>query len=265
MNDSIADPLADWRQGDFVCGSHGFVCLGSDGKTVGAKTIGIDALGYVLISQSCDIVRRTSGRDFVAVCPLIRIDEEKSKAAKKGRLPYMISVESAGAFVYADLRRVMSVEKDVLATWQRNVGFSTEKDRLKFAAALERKFGQFAFPDEFDAATKSFKEKVWSRYDKNSPFNPIYKSLKQIRFGADPDWETSDSKRIFCVAVLSDQLENGVTREDVSKSLNNEFDAIEWPEGYEWNDPRLLLQTARDLTGEDLISTQRADFDFLSY
>lgn len=191
MNDSIADPLADWRQGDFVCGSHGFVCLGSDGKTVGAKTIGIDTLGYVLISQLCDIVRRTSGRDFVAVCPLIQIEEEKSKAAKKGRLPYMISVESAGAFVYADLRRVMSVEKDVLATWQRNVSFSTEKDRLKFAAALERKFGQFAFPDEFDA--------------------------------------------------------------------------IEWPEGYEWNDPRLLLQTARDLTGEDSISTQRADFDFLSY
>ena len=265
MNNSIGDPLSDWRQGDFVTVSHGFVCLGIDGEFISAKTIEADILGYVLISQSCDIVRRTSGRDFVAVCPLIRIEGDRRNEAKKGRLPYMINIENAGDLVYADLRRVMSIEKDVIARWERNVGFDTDKGRLRFAAALERKFGQFAFPDEFDAAVKRFKEKVWSRYDKDSPLKSIYKSLAQIRFGAEPDWASSGSKKIMCVAILADKLEDEVSRKDVSDALNREFDAIKWPNGYEWNAPRLLLQQAKDLTGEDLISTQRADFDFLSY
>ena len=51
----------------------------------------------------------------------------------------------------------MSVHKDLLRAWVRHEGFSSEEGRVRFAAALERKFGQFAFPDDFDKAIEAFR------------------------------------------------------------------------------------------------------------
>ena len=158
----LDNPLKHWRQGDFALDVGGFLFANpaKSGRKFVAGEITENVVGLVIISQSCDIVRRTGGRDFLAVCPLVKIPEEQLSAIRKGRRPYFTDIENADENVFADLRRVMSVHKDVVQTWERQAGFKSEDGHRRFAAALERKFGQFAFPDEFDEAIKKFRERV---------------------------------------------------------------------------------------------------------
>ncbi len=228
-----------------------------------AEEISDGIVGLVVISQTCDIVRRTGGRSFVAVCPLIKVPAEELSAIRKGRRPYFTDVENVGEDVFADLRRIMSVHKDLLQTWERRVGFQNDTTRHRFAAALERKFGQFAFPDDFDQAIKKFRDRVWSRHTKpDSEIGKVYRSLAQIRFSAEPDW-TAEKRKIRVVAIMEEADKREVGRDIIGKELNNILGKIEWPDGYEWGKPDIILGTANDLTAADVISSQRGDFDFL--
>ncbi len=164
----IDEPLKHWRQGDFALEVGGFLYAGiAEGNGPFQAEGTYDSIvGHIVISQTCDIVRRTGGRLFVAVCPLIKVNEQNLSEIRHGRRPYLTDVENTDKEVVADLRRIMSVHKDVLQTWKRRSGFSNDLTRLRFAAALERKFGQFAFPDDFDRAIAVFRQRVWSRYSK---------------------------------------------------------------------------------------------------
>ena len=261
-------PLKDWRQGDFALGVGGFVFAAMpDGSEVfdpGEENEGV--LGLVAISQTCDIVRRSGGRHYVAVCPLVEIEEGQIAAIRKGRKPYLTDIENAPDNAFADLRRVMSVDKDLLRKWDRQDGFSSEEGRARFAAALERKFGQFAFPDDFDAAIESFRKRVWKRHNRDeSPIGKIYRSLSQIRFHADPGWD-AEERAIAIVAVMKLEEDREVKeRTEISDELRKAMAEIVWPDGYKWAAPDLLLETARALSGEDIIASRRGDFDFLCY
>lgn len=259
--------LKHWRQGDYAMGVGGFLFAnpteGNDPFDAGETTENI--VGLVIISQSCDIVRSTGGRDFVAVCPLVEVPEKNVSAILKGRRPYLTDVENAGRTRFADLSRIMSVHKNLLRTWVRQVGFTNQSARLRFAAALERKFGQFAFPDDFDQAIKEFRERVWSRYDKSgSEPGKVYRSLAQIRFRANPNW-VAEKRTITVIAIMREEKDCEVGRDIIGKELGNELEKIKWPQGYEWGIPNFILATAKDFTAEDVITSQRGDFDFLCY
>ena len=261
------DPLKDWRQGDFALDVGGFLYASpaDDDNKFGASEITKNIVGLIVISQTCDIVRRTGGRHYLSVSPLVEKNEEELSEILTGRRPYLADVENAGRLVFADLSRVMSVHKDVVKTWKRKEGFSNRFSRLRFAAALERKFGQFAFPDEFDLAVRNFRGRVWKRHNKpNSKLGKIYRSLFQIRFRAEPDWETADRK-IAVIAVLNEDDSQEIEQAEIEKELNLQLDKIKLPEGYKWAEQKLKLETARRLSAEDIIRSQRADFDFLCY
>lgn len=261
------DPLSLWRQGDFALDVGGFLFAGSpEGNSAfEAEEHSEDIVGLVVISQSCDIIRRTGGRHYVAVCPLIKVDEEVLSAVKKGRRPYLTDVENADERVFADLRRIMSVDKEVVSTWNRKEGFCSESGRVRFAAALERKFGQFAFPDEFNQAMKGLRGRIWSRHNKpESQPGKVYRSLAQIRFRCEPDW-SAEKRTISVLAIMRERQDREVERSDINEELEEELRKIQWPEGYEWNTPEFILGTAKDFTAEDVIMSHRGDFDFLCY
>ncbi len=263
----LDEPLKHLRLGDFALVVVGFLFAGiAEGDDpFDAEEVVENIAGLVVISQTCDIVRRTSGRYYVAVCPLIEVTEQVLSAIRKGRRPYFTNIENADEKVVADLRRVMSVHKDVLQTWERQTGFSNDITRHQFGAALERKFGQFAFPDDFDEATKQFRQRVWSRHARpNSEPGKVYRSLYQIRFGAEPTW-TSEKRKITVIAILMEKENREVDRNTISKELNDILDKVVWPDGYAWAEPKFILGTAKDLTAEDIFLSQRGDFDFLCY
>lgn len=259
----VDEPLKQWRQGDFALEVGGFLYAGNaeDNEPFQAEVTYDDIVGHIVISQTCDIVRRTGGRIFVAVCPLVKVNEQNLSEIRKGRRPYFTDVENTDEEVVADLRRVMSVDKDVLQTWERRSGFSNDMTRLRFAAALERKFGQFAFPDEFDQAISEFRQRVWSRHTKpGSEPGAVYRSLDQIRFRADPDW-SAKVREISVIAIMNHEADDTT----IGNELDYILEKIEWPNGYTWAEPKFILGTAKDFTAEDILLSQRGDFDFLCY
>jgi len=259
------DPLSHWHQGDFALEVGGFL-YASTPQSSEAYDVSEDATGVcglIAISQSCDIVRETGGRHYVSFCPLVEVESDLASDIKKGRRPYFAHVENAEETVFADLRRIMSVEKQLVRTWKRHSGFRSEEARVRFAAALERKFGQFAFPDEFDGAIRRFRQRVWSRHSKqDSGPGKVYRSLEQIRFRADPNW-AADERKISVVAVMQGSKPPKATRQEISKELEQEIEKIKWPAGYKWSTPRPLLGTAGDLTAEDILTSRNGDFEFL--
>ena len=260
-------PLEAWRQGDFALDVGGFLFATppAGDYPFDAKELTEGIVGLVVISQTCDIIRRTGGRHYVAVCPLITVDEADVAEIRKGRRPYLTDVENAGETVFADLRRIMSVHKDVLRKWVRHDGFSGEEGRVRFAAALERKFGQFAFPNDFDKAIETFRKRVWQKHDKAvSPIGKVYRSLHQIRFHANPDWHSAE-RVITVIAVLQSRPEQEAAREEIRKELDTVLGQIIWPDGYKWASPKYMLAAAEDLSGVDIIASRRGDFDYLCY
>ncbi len=261
------EPLLEWKQGDFALNVGGFLFANSsvDDEFFDAEEETDDIVGLIIVSQTCDIVRRTGGRHFVTVCALTKRPKNEVKEVLSGRRPYFAVVDNTEDTVFADLRKIMSVSKDLLRTWKRHEGFSTEAGRVKFANSLERKFGQFAFPDDFDQAMRTFKQRVWKRHDKaDSLPGKVYRSLLQIRFKAEPDW-SAPNKKIRVLAIMREPEYREVGRTEITEELEASLAKVLLPEGYSWLDVDLkfILATAKNLTAADFLSSRRADFDFL--
>lgn len=257
--------LNEWGQGDYSLNVGGFayatVARGDSEYDIEEEIE--DIKGLVLISQSCDIAQFHSGRHFVTACPLVEVDERLIKECKSGMRPYFAVVESYNGKAIADLRRVMSVHKTLVKRWKRYSVFSNEKGRVNFAATLERKFGQFAFPDQFNLAIGSFRDKIRKRHDKASTIGAIYRSLLEIRFRAIPDWE-AQRRKISVIAIRDPEKSESISLNQIEDELNNSLSKIIWPEGYKWDSPHVLLGFPNDLTADLIYSSRRGDFDYLS-
>lgn len=261
------EPLLEWKQGDFALNVGGFLFANTSdsGEYFDPEEDEGDIVGLVVISQTCDIVRRTGGRHFVSVCALTKRPEAEVGEVISGRRPYFAVVENADVAVFADLRKIMSVSKDLLRTWDRQEGFESETGRVKFANSLERKFGQFAFPDDFDRSMSDFKKRVWRRHDKTESLpGKVYRSLLQIRFKCEPDWDAAN-KKIRVLAILREPPLREASRDQVAEELETSLAKVVLPDGYSWsdNDLKFILATAKNLNAADLLSSRRADFDFL--
>jgi hypothetical protein len=115
--------------------------------------------GLVVVSQSCDIVKKCTASEYVEVSPLVEIAEEAQLyAIRKGRqLRYAYLPGLADRKLAVDLDRTMTVEKAVVAGWNRIPGCTTDVERRDFADALARKRQRFAFPDSFNAGLSKFR------------------------------------------------------------------------------------------------------------
>lgn len=67
------------------------------------------------------------------------------------------------------------------------------------------------------------------------------------------------------IAVMRNKQDREATREEIHRELQQELAKVPWPTGYRWGDPEVLLGTAVELSAEDLMYSQRADFDYLCY
>ncbi len=149
----IEAALSKWRQGDFVLMDCGFLAAIESNGAEGVEA-GIDKAvnGLAVVSQTCDIVRLQSDRPFVNMCPLVERNQHVARDVARGRKPNLFEIEGAPENLFADISRMMSIKKEILANWPRRDGFMSDQGRKRFGAALERKFGRFAFPDAFDLA-----------------------------------------------------------------------------------------------------------------
>lgn len=267
-----ASSLGAWRQGDFALDVGGFVFgaqpdeedLAEDGDLKIAVRESVDQIvGAVIVSQTCDIVRVRDDLDVVAVCPLVKRSWTEQTEIAKGRRPSLAIIENSPDGSFVDLSRVMSVSKRLVQTWQRKSGFNGEQSRQRFASALERKFGRFAFPDDFNIAMSAFQKRVWSKHDKHSDHGKVYRSIRQIRFRAAPNWSAARIE-IAIIAILNEPNALEIEREKISAELKSQVAKIELPDGYRWAEPKFVLLSLSELSARELLESQQADFDFLS-
>ncbi|MEZ5994147.1 MAG: hypothetical protein R3C25_00175 [Hyphomonadaceae bacterium] len=264
--ESLEEKLLKWRQGDYALGVGGFLFAdrSETGEAFDARENPDNVAGLVVVSQTCDVVRLTPDKPVVAVSPLVRLDS-KQKEIANGRFPSLTTLEHPPAEgIFVDLARIMSVSKELLAGWDRQDGFTSQDRAIRFAAAIERKLGRFAFPDDFDAATKPFQDRVRSRHSKaDSPVGRVYRSIDQLRFVASPHWD-AESIKVALIAVLCPNASRVATDEEIREELKAVCEGITWPPRYQWAEPAFHPATAGDLSGADILGSQLADFEYLS-
>jgi len=206
----IDEQLRVWRQGDVVLteaipavhlahmASPGTAAskelaaiLAEGGIPPDFATVSLDAAGFMVVSQTCDIVRGCGDRPYVEVCPLQPFSADKMPLVRLGRVPRYAWVKGLGeANLVADLELVTTLEKAALVRFgaDRQPGAATEAEARSLREALGRKRSRAAFPDDFNSFIAPLQERVITRHNRNSAEGGFLKAVREIRVIARPSW-----------------------------------------------------------------------------
>jgi hypothetical protein len=273
--------LRNWRQGD-VCldanldfihtgdlsrpGSsaamHAAQVLREQGEQLptGPVPLSENVPGFVILTQTCDIIRSSALRPYVEVSPLVRVPAEFVEDVRRLRRPAFAYIPvTAKHHLVADLDRVMTVEKAVVATWRRVPGWVTDDQMRAFAEALARMRARFAFPDDFVAITAKLQERFRKRHSKQHPEGIHLRALREIRVRAAPAWDSAkvrlgfwfikDAEPLGVAPAWADWVDNWMALLDQSGRFQVEY---------------AVACRLEDLTARDYVESDRLDLDALS-
>ena len=263
--------LEVWKQGDCVLGEHWFLFrtdaerpLTTDGVVAAEAEVDAaecEVLGFALITQTCDIVRRCFDRPFVEICSLVAVDEPVCREIERGRRPNYAFIPSlADRFLVADLDRVMTVEKSVVAAWKRVEGCRSDEEARRLSLALARKRARTAYPDDFVAFASPLVKRMSSKHDKESEEGRALRSLREIRVRAAPSWDAAEVDLTFWF----------VRNEDEPAFENKGWDQYceAWltrvPAKGRFKTVEGVVQTLDDLTAREYVESDPLDLDHLS-
>ncbi|MDQ3264473.1 MAG: hypothetical protein M3Y59_12550 [Myxococcota bacterium] len=129
----IDTALQRWRQGDLAIDERWFshaadpaaplteASASAEGE--GIHTLLSEVEGLAVLSQTCDIVRSCFERPYIEVAPLVQLRPDLLEDVQRCRRPGLATLPALVAKGLAvDLDRVMTVEKSLVANWQRTGG-----------------------------------------------------------------------------------------------------------------------------------------------
>ena len=270
-SDQVDQRIATWRQGDCVVGDDWFLFrtnmenpLTDDGKTAvveGVQNGETLVRGFAVLTQTCDLVRSCVALPFAEVSPLVEVDDRVLREIERGRRPsYGFIPGVADRRLVADLNRVMTVEKGVVAAWERVEGCRTDEDARRFSLALARKRARTAFPDDFVEFAKPLTDRMVEKHDKQSDEGRALRSLREIRVRAAPSWDADAVELTFW--FIRDDDEPAFEPQDWEYCLT----ALPQPMSTFRRFVRVdgVVLTLDDLTGRDYVETDPLDLDHLS-
>jgi hypothetical protein len=268
--ENVNAQLALWRQGDFVLGEVWFVHRFAPAGPITAEAAevadgGADLCetlvqGLVVTSQSCDIVRDCRDRPFIEVSPLVTVPAKVIEDSRRGRRPRYGFIRGAAEFsLVADLDRTMTVEKAVVAQWQRKVGCVTGEDERRLAEDLARKRSRFPFPDDFADLVRPLRDRIVEKHDRRSLEGSALRSLREIRVAASPSWD-HDRVELFFWFIRDDEsaLEGGTWQDCLERWLERVGAAGRYVsvEG--------VVVTLDQIIAREYVESDRLDLDHLS-
>ncbi len=200
--------LQQWRQGDAALDGKWFVhaadpqlpltIMASQEDGPGPQVLTYSVEGLVLVTQTCDVVRSCVERPYVEFSPLVEVSDEALHDIERGRRPAYAYVPALAEHrLVADLDRVMTVEKAIVATWTRTLGWSQDAESREFARALTRKRARFAFPDDFTGFVRKLQGRLTDKHDRNSDEGRGLRALREIRVQASPAWDAQTVELMF--------------------------------------------------------------------
>ena len=270
-NEDLLTRLAEWQQGDFSldCGDFLFRGLSKpiDGdKDDGGAMLDSEPSGFVVISQTCDVVREPKRVPYVSVCPLVSVDEKRISEIERGQAPRFGFLSGAANGMAVDFSRTMSVTKELLVSWRQNRGCKDESQQLEFARALETFFGRFAFPDGFVKSVASLRKVILSKYSKETDFRKALRSIREMRVHPHANWSDKTLVPVTFIAVLDDEDKRElVDPEAIKEQIIPKIDAIKWEDPFVLHEDRLRLATLADMTAADYLNSYPLDVNSLSF
>ena len=267
----IDEALKVWRQGDCVLGEHWFlfrlhIDIPLTEEAAAAADEGADAgeaevRGFMVATQTCDIVRSCGDRPFVEVCPLVEVESTLLEEIRRARRPnYAFVGGVADRCLVADLDRVMAVEKAVVAGWERTVGCYEDHEVRRLSLALARKRARVAFPDDFVAFVSNITRRMASKHEKDSDEGRALRALREIRVRAAPSWD-AEYVHLFFWFIRSED-------ESTFEKQRWDYYLAAWlkrlPIGGRFTSVDGVVQTLDDLTAREYVESDPLDLDHLS-
>ncbi|NOT27355.1 MAG: hypothetical protein HOP16_14785 [Acidobacteria bacterium] len=263
--------LSTWRQGDCVHGPQWFVFRVSPSSglsdaaraavAAGADLVEEEVPGFVVVTQTCDVVRTCAARPYVEVSPLIEVPNDFLNEVKRGRRPAFAFIPALEPHrLVADLDRAMTVEKSVVAAWNRVPGWTTDPEIRALAAALARKRVRFAFPDDFVHFVRPLQDRLTGRHGRDSPEGRALRSLREIRVGASPSWDDARTNVMFYFIRTGEPDE--FTQDQWVRFLETWLGLI--PADGRFGEVEGLVTTLEGLTAADYVASDPLDLDHLS-
>lgn len=262
--------LALWQQGDFSFSCSEFVFLepSEDGGQGGFDAAVDDSVeGFVVISQTCDIVRGPEKIPNVTVCPLVRVPAGTRSEIERKKQPRYGLVGNVDRDIVVDFSRAMSVRKELLVSWERQRGCGSDEELLEFARSLERFFGRFAFPDAFNDSVQPLRKAIYEKHEKQSDTGRAWRSIRELRVLPHADWNDKTSVPISFILVLEDKSKRPMPEiEKIMAELGEKFTAIEWVEPFSLaSEGGVVPTTLADMTAADYLNSYPLDLNSLSY
>jgi hypothetical protein len=261
-------PLGAWRQGDCVLGDHWFAYRIDPANPLteaaraaardGADLAEASVAGFVIATQTCDIVKSQGDRDFVEVCPLVEVSETiYSDVRRKSRPRYAIVPALAARRLVADLDRTMTMEKPVVEEWVRVPGWKTHAEERAFAQALARKRSRPAFPDEFVEHIQDFQKRIKDKHNRESEEGRALRAIREIRVHAAPDWQATQISLTFWFIRLDDKMPQGL-----EKQVDSWLALVPVTDAFVAVDAHVV--TLSEMTAAEYVDCDELDLDRLS-
>jgi hypothetical protein len=215
---AVDTALLEWCQGDCVLGEHWFVYRFNPQRPLTSASVDVadeetdlaesQVRGFVVVTQTCDIVRTCNKRPFVEIVPLVKVDELQLHEIQRSRQPQYAYISGVAELnLVADLDRVMTVEKAVVAEWERKPGCLDDDAVRSLGQALARKRSRFAFPDDFTNLAKELQKRLRDKHSKATDEGEVLRALREIRVRAEPSWNSPEIQLIFWFIREEEQVQ----------------------------------------------------------
>lgn len=195
----VTDVLQSWWQGDAALDVGEFYFLADPAKALqeASRDIpeigfpGLPARGFAITSQTCEIVKDCLKRPTVQVARIVEVEPSafrRIKGNKEVRYAYIPGLEEQR--LVADFDHVMTVEKSIIADWQRVAGCRSDAERREFAATVVRYYTRWAFPDDFNADVAGpLREHLRNQLRRAGPEGEVIHAVREFRARARGSWD----------------------------------------------------------------------------
>lgn len=273
----LRDLVQLWRQGDFALTAGDLIFRDlppqasepSGAADIGTQVVADEGIpGFVVISQTCDIVRDPANSPYVSVCPLVLLADKDMANFEAGRMPTLGFIPNLPDRMVVDFARPMTVTKQLMCTWERQDGCETDADRLLFARQLTRVFNRFAFPDEFNTAIEPFKKSLQARqFSRESDLGRAIQSLREMRVYAHGEWDDPVGVDLT-IYVIIEADENRVERDRkaIVDQLRPHLQKIKWTSKFRLHrDMRFIPVTLGDIEASVYLNSFPLDLITISF